>query len=377
MSIGALAELIRSEIDRQIIVRNPDPLPGTFDPATTVLDDAALVLCGLPPRPREPTARAFWAEMLRGVTTVAHAPPVRSLRGFRLGAFRSAARDPDDPAADPAMLDALPRGRLGSSRNWSGAAHLARRGERFTQVMAAWTVPTIAAGRGEEPFVCSVWIGVDGLRRWMDSMPQMGTAHVQGETSNIAHTDKDFVWWQWWLRGRGIQAPVEIAVTGFGKNRPIRCCMTLLPPGPATMGEPDCVQFFVRADASKTAHVVVVRPPADNRGRPVPARGASAEWIVERPTALEKSPNEKVRKGQLYPLPDFGTCAATHFAALLAKAPGAPPGGGGTGDDAQSTLRAPRRLRMVDRRDTTRPGIAVIAAPVVARRDCIAVRYKP
>lgn len=373
MTARVLGPKVLAAFQDQIIAFAPASLPPNFDPATTTLDAAALVLCGLPPRPQEAAARAQWIAMLGPVATVTQATIKQVAIDMRLGGRRAEALDRDAQGEDLPLLDALPRGRLGSSRNWSGAAHLARRGERFTQVMAGWVAPAPAAGRGEGPFVCSVWIGVDGLRRWMTSMPQMGTAHVRGDTG--LHKDVSFVWLQWWLYRRGVQAPVEIDVQGLAEGDPVHCCITLLPPGPATKGEADCVQFFVRAGRSTTAHVLVVRPPTDKQGRLVPARGASAQWIVERPTALQKSGN--VDKDELFPLPNFGTCATTGFAALLARDPSLPAGGDGAPDGTQSTLRAARRLRMVERREVPRPSVAVIATPIAARGGTIAVRYKP
>ena len=100
-------------------------------------------------------------------------------------------------------------------------------------MIASWTVPDVKPGNGEGPWVCSTWIGIDGLRRWMKSMPQMGTTQVVGDTGEVDEhgtpLPKYFAWWQWWLLGRSIQVPVVFPLaTATGKK--VFCCVTLLPP---------------------------------------------------------------------------------------------------------------------------------------------------
>jgi hypothetical protein len=55
----------------------------------------------------------------------------------------------------------------------------------------------------------------------------------------------------------------------------------------------------------------------NSSGQPVPARGASAEWILERPTAVVDSPNGNVAAGDLYPLPRFTEALGENISVTL------------------------------------------------------------
>ena len=111
---------------------------------------------------------------------------------------------------------------------------------------------------------------------------------------------KYFAWWQWWLRGRTIQAPVVFPTVTIAPGDKVYCCVTLLPPDQPDPGDRHHVQFFLRVNG--VGSPVMLAPPPTNDpsdtdgGRRVPATGASAEWILERPTALHDSPNGKSRR---------------------------------------------------------------------------------
>jgi hypothetical protein len=296
-----------------------------------------------------------------------------------------ASGDRGDEDVTQARVAGIPRGRLGSSRNWAGAAIFANKGDRFTQVIAGWTVPAVGAGPGEGPWVCSTWIGIDGLRRWMRSMPQMGTTQVVGDTGEVDENNNPvpqyFAWWQWWLRGRTKQLPVLFPVA-IAPGDKVYCCVTLLPPDQPNPGDRNHVQFFLSVN-DVGYPVELGAPPTndpselDGGGQRVPASGASAEWILERPTALHDSPNGKVKEGHLFPLPDFGSAGATDFAATLAADP----------DPLVAALtaaapiapavnfRTPLKLRMMEhRQDPSR--MAVIAKPVEAKEGRVTVVYQ-
>ena len=294
--------------------------------------------------------------------------------------------DQGDEDVTQAGVGGIPRGRLGSSRNWSGAAIFANRGDRFNQVIASWTVPEVSDGNGEGPWVCSTWIGIDGLRRWMRSMPQMGTTQVVGDTGELDdfgnQVPKYFAWWQWWLRGRTIQAPVLFPPTlTIAPGKKVYCCVTLLPPDQPDPGDRHHVQFFLRVDGVASP-VMLGAPPTNDPtetdgGRRVPATGASAEWILERPTALHDSPNGNVKEGDLFSLPDFGSAGVDDFAASLAPDPdpmvvaslAAAP------ITPAANFRTPLRLRMMEHcREPSR--MAVIAKPVEAKEGKVTVVYR-
>ncbi len=265
-------------------------------------------------------------------------------------------------------------GRMGSSRNWSGAVLLPRRGDRFVQVFGRWEVPRARAGNGLGPFVCSTWVGLDGFRRWMNSMPQMGTTQVKGDTGEPE--PEYFAWLQWWLKDNGTQRPWVYQDVAIAPGNMVECAVTRLPPDPADPTSRDQVQFVLKVGG--VAQPVQVRAPPGKEGRQIPARGASAQWILERPKALKPDPSGHIKKDDLYPLPDFGSAATDDFAATLSREPltglvGSTPVGKlepGLG------FRTPRLLRMAEKRtDPTR--IAVIAKPARVSETVVRVTYRP
>ena len=336
----------------------------SFPPFDPDLPDADALHFGIPPSPPDPAARQLWQRMV--------APPLRILpfrpEDVRLrsdivhGLLRGFGQGEDRADAGPEQAGAAaPPGRLASSANWSGAAILARRGERYIQVLGSWAVPAVRAGKGDGPWVCSTWIGLDGLRRWMTSMPQMGTTQSLGDTGE--GQPANFPWFQWWLRGRSLQLPVPINIHVSPGDR-VYCAVTRLPVNQPQPGQENHVQFFFR-NGSTATHLVYRAPPDDRMGAPVPSRGASAQWILERPTALHDSPNGKVAEGDLYPLPDFAVAGPDSFAASLAPSPDFAPVVATLEAPALAPslgFRTPRLLRMVERlRGPAR--VAVIAVP--------------
>ena len=109
----------------------------------------------------------------------------------------------------------------------------------------------------------------------------------------------------------------------------------------------------------------------------MPASGASAEWILERPTALRDSPNLNVKEGDLYPLPRFDTAGADDFQASLAPDPDplVVASTAATPITPAVNFRTPLKLRMMEhRRDPSR--MAVIARPVEARDGRVKIVYQ-
>ena len=303
---------------------------------------------------------------------------LRGVIGHRFALSAGVSGDAPDEGQEQAGAVLTGGGRLSSSANWSGAALLPRDGERFIQVLATWTVPAVSAGAGEGPWVCSTWIGLDGLRRWMGSMPQMGTTQSVGQIDSHGY-EPNFAWFQWWLRGRGVQEPVPLKDVPIKPGDTVYCAVTRLPRDQPAPGNEHHVQFFLKVNGVAVVPIVA-EPPTDAPDDKVASRGASVQWILERPTALEKSPNGAVRKGDLFPLPDFGTAGSTGFAAAMAPSPD---GSGVTeakkiGAPALTParpLRTPRLLRMV-RAEADPPRIAVIATPSLTSEGGVAIRYQ-
>jgi hypothetical protein len=387
---NALFDPLVTELDTRVSRRKLNLLPADLDLLDPKLEVGDFLRLGLPPRPTDPAALRLWQEMIPpGLKIV---PPLaeESLGGFQFRAdmafgLSALSADQGDDDVTQARVAGIPRGRLGSSRNWSGAAIFANRGDRFNQVIASWTVPAVSDGSGEGPWVCSTWIGIDGLRRWMRSMPQMGTTQVVGDTGELDDygnpVPKYFAWWQWWLRGRTIQAPVVFPTVALVPGDKVYCCVTLLPPDQPDPGDRHHVQFFLRVNGVGSPVMLAPPPtndPSDTDGpRRVPATGASAEWILERPTALHDSPNGNIKEGELFPLPKFDTAGADDFAASLALDPD--PMVVATSAAGPITpavnFRTPLKLRMMEhRRDPSR--VAVIAKPVEAKDGKVTIAYQ-
>ena len=385
MNSFGVFDALAAELSARIIDLNLDTIPPDFDRLDPGLDIGDFVRWGLPPRPTNPAALQLWLDMVPPAPKIIKPPAELQFRtDMAVGVARSMAAGERDDDAGNASVGTLSRGRLGSSRNWSGAAILANHGDRFIQVIGSWTVPEVRPGNGVGPWVCSSWIGIDGLRRWMKSMPQMGTTQVvgdTGETFNGANLQKYFAWWQWWLLGRSIQLAVPFPDT-IKPGDKIFCCVTLLPPDQPSPGDRHNVQFFLSVNGFGSP--VVVKPPPSNdpMAKPgdqsgVPARGASAEWILERPTALQDSPNGNVKEGDLFPLPNFGSAGADGFAASLAPDPDATvvaeiPAAPIT---PAVNFRTPLRLRMMERR-LAPSRMVVIAKPIEAKDGKVTVVYQ-
>jgi hypothetical protein len=387
---NALFDPLVAELDARVIRHKLNFLPDEFDLLDPSLEIGDFVRLGLPPRPSDPAALRLWLEMIP--------PGLKIMPPFEEGtlsdyifradmAFGVTGRTTDagDDDVTQARVAGIPRGRLSSSRNWAGAAIFANRGDRFNQVIASWTVPEVKPGSGEGPWVCSTWIGIDGLRRWMRSMPQMGTTQVVGDTGERDDSNNPlpqyFAWWQWWLRGRSLQVPVVVPGVTIAPGKKVYCCVTLLPPDQPDPGDRHHVQFFLRVDGS--AYPVMLAPPPTNDpdgldgGRGVPASGASAEWILERPTALHDSPNGSVKAGDLFPLPDFTSTGADDFAASLAADPDpmVVASIAATPITPAVNFRTPLKLRMMEhRRDPSR--MAVIAKPAQVKDGTITVDFQ-
>jgi hypothetical protein len=387
---NALFDPLAAELDTRVIRQRLTPLPADLDLLDARLTAGDFVQLGLPPRPTDPAALRLWREMIPPGLKLELPFAVDSLGDYPFRADMAFGRsalfaDQGDDDVTQARVAGIPRGRLGSSRNWSGAAIFANRGDRFNQVIASWTVPAVSEGNGDGPWVCSTWIGIDGLRRWMKSMPQMGTTQVVGDTGERDGAGNPlpqyFAWWQWWLRGRTIQVPVVFPNVALAPGDTVYCCVTLLPPDQPAPGDRHHVQFFLRVNGVGSP-VMLAPPPTNdpsdtNAPRRVPATGASAEWILERPTALHASPNGNIREGELFPLPRFDTAEADAFAASLAPDPDPLVVAAVAAQPITPAVnfRTPVKLRMMEhRRDPSR--MAVIAKPTLAKDGRVTVVYR-
>lgn len=284
--------------------------PAGFDPLTA--DPTELERFGIPPRPDrllQPALTRFWEAMF--------APPLEFLREDFSFALREVI------VSD--QLRVAPSVRRESSLNWSGAYVTPRDGRRFTEVHGAWVVPVVAAPSGTPATAelhSSIWIGLDGMRRYLDSsLPQIGTAQILNDPTlpPVSTT----TWWQWWLRDHDYP-PVTLPLVVDPGDR-VMCSLHVL--------SDTSVKFII---INRTTNQIfppftmpspTTDPPAFIQ---VNVSGATAEWIVERPTSVDT--------GEIYELPDYGTVDVTECLAVSAHVP---PGPG-----QEQTLEGARLINM-------------------------------
>jgi hypothetical protein len=273
--------------------------------------------------------RFTWAKSRPADAAVSRPPATKPLVAFRRFALRRFASRGAGVATLPVAS---------SSQNWSGAYLLPRNGERFTQIVGHWQLPRVGPGAefgpADLPFRCSAWIGIDGKKRWSESMPQVGTEHTIGRDG---HAEQPRLWWQWWLRD-GPSTPHYIDGVEVHAGDTVLCSLTVV--------SPNLVRFHVvNRNTLAFAGVAV--------SEPVALRGSSAEWVVEQPSRPEVVDGVR-RAGPLFPLPAFDSVLFERCAAMSAAAPGA--------DGRCRPMRAARLVRMVRTlRDPSR--IAVISQP--------------
>lgn len=274
-------------------VQEPKDLPpANFEPLTA--NPQELEHYWLPPRPDpalQPELYEHWSEMLSPTPTFVRAQSTPPIIGI---------------VAPTTEVYGVGRGasRLQNSRNWSGAFVNSIGNKPFTRVVGQWTVPAVSAGVRDslDPaklrFQCSVWIGLDGKKRWSNSMPQVGTAQLLEDDG----TRDQYLWWQWWERAATVasQNVLPWRIEGV----PVRAG--------------DLVLCSLMVSAPKTVRIHVVNRTsglfATVQLTKAPIDGATAEWVVERPAAW-KFGSEKDRNGPLYPLPDYGEVVFDHCAA--------------------------------------------------------------
>jgi hypothetical protein len=283
-----------------------DKPPEDLDPR--IVDTVELAKYGIPPRPDAaefPALAEFWDEMFL--------PPLK----FAEPIF--------DLPAIPRLL-ATTRGHDESSLNWSGAYITPRDGQQITEIYGRWVVPAAVAPPGTvgtPEFRSTVWIGLDGARRYFDStLPQIGTAQFVNPLMSPPY----FLWWQWWMRDNPTTFwPVVLTTIPVLPGHQILAHLEVL--------SETQVRFTIK-DATTIFPPFWMNAPAPNRGGgQAKFSGATAEWIVERPDDPATG---------LYNLADFTQVNFTSCHAVQATLPP----GGTPGPGLQRTLDGARLMSM-------------------------------
>lgn len=260
------------------------PRPGAgFDPVHNEADAAQLGDFWLPPRPDptlQPDLYDHWREMLCPPRTFVCAdskPPFLALR-----------------LPERNLSFTRIRSRMQNSRNWSGAYVAPDHGNRFTCVAGRWTVPHLKAGvrtEGEAgiPFQCSIWIGIDGKKRWTNSMPQVGSMQALDKADDTTQTQH--LWWQWWQRGQAVSSalPWEMRGVPISAGDVVLCNLMVM----------DVHRVRVHVLNRTTGLFATVQLTSTEK-----LECSTAEWIVERPSDW-LNPSTDNPAGPLFPMPDY------------------------------------------------------------------------
>jgi hypothetical protein len=241
----------------------PRPLPPEgFDPETA--PDEELERYGLPTEramARNAAASGFRRAFLRRRPD---GPPLRFLlaRGPGAGAPPSGVRPIAALATWPSQ----------KSVNWSGGYVAPRDGRSFVAVMGTWTVPAVSAPPGgtAAEYRSSTWIGLDGQKFYLDSsLPQTGTLQrwVTGPVAKAEYS----AWFQWWARGQ--DNPQQDLALPVAAGDEMRAIITVLDETTVVVALRNVTQDAITAFFAFA---------------PTPCRisGATAEWIMERPSPM-------------------------------------------------------------------------------------------
>ncbi len=243
---------------------DPYPLPPEgFDPSAARDED--LSRFGLPTlaaTARNPAATAFRRAFLQR-------PPSGDPLRFLL------AKGPlvVAPPAGIRPIAAIASWPTQKSVNWSGGYVVPRDGRSLASVMANWTVPAVTAPPGgtAPEYRSSTWIGLDGQRLYLDSsLPQIGT--LQKSVAGSVPKAEYSAWFQWWARGQHL--PQEDLLLPVEPYDEISAIITVLD------------ETTVRCNLKNVTQGIILQAFKAFAPEPCGISGATAEWIMERPSPM-------------------------------------------------------------------------------------------
>lgn len=287
--------------------------PEGFDPRTAAPE--VRTTYGIPPPPdpeQQPLLARIWTEM--------YSPPLVFAPRFLLGLL---------PTRISTALRVTATARHEASLNWSGAYITPRDGQQLTEVHATWQVPLVAAPAGmpaSAEYRSSIWIGLDGQQRYLDSsLPQFGTGQFVNAPAPSFHT-----WCQWWLRNNPQTYRPVILSVGVAPGQRVMASLRVV--------NETRVHCTIKNRATNVILLFTMDAPTDIvSGMQVKISGATAEWVVERPA--------EEYTGEPYELPNYNTVPFTNCFALSAKMPA----GGVPGPGREQTLDGARLIKMYKR----------------------------
>lgn len=277
-----------------------------------------------PPDPvRQRDLYAHWLRVFSPPFTFIPPVPRISNEAFRINV--SYDREP--------VAAALSGSRYENSGNWSGAYVVPTNTQICVLVAGLWTVPAVALPPPSQQqtnatqYACSTWVGLDGQRRYLNSsLPQIGTMQILNITPNGMPQTTVIPFFQWWdietngqfieLAGLTVQ-PSDLMVGLVWVNSPTSVIAYLRNITTGQMTYVGCSAPLVSVDGVNVQLTV---------------SGATAEWIVERPTEFCTT--------NPYPFPDYEQTTFCECWAGLAPGAGAP--------HAFEELTTARLIRMFD-----------------------------
>jgi hypothetical protein len=280
-------------------------LPPEFPLLTA--SPSELLQYGIMPRPDPAAQRELYAHWLR-----IFAPPMVFVEP--LPAEVRAAWQLNVNVTNQATL-AVETSRYAKSSNWSGAFVVPTNDTMFVLVGGVWIIPMVQLPppafieAGEDQYVCSTWVGLDGQRRYLNSsLPQIGTMQTLTLTGSGSPQASALAFFQWWDRQNG---GTFLQLNGL----PVQPGDVMI--GAVWAATPTlAIGYLANVSTNQLAVVGLTSPTVVFEGSAVTLTisGATAEWILERPT--------KFHSTDLYAFPDYGTMS---FSSCWAGA--APPAG--------------------------------------------------
>jgi Peptidase A4 family len=311
----------QSLLDR---VKEPPRLP---DSRVNLLraGKATLESFGIPPRPdpvHQHGAFRIWKDFFgRPVTFVNAGIKLRKTKyqfsgGTGMGALSSPSR-------------------FEKSSNWSGAYVVPNGGDMVVAMRGRWTVPkpTLpppperAPGPNAE-YACSTWIGLDGQRLYFDSsLPQIGTAQTLKVSGSGPPVAAAFAWFQWWA-SESCRPYILFNNFPVALGDEIACLIWVT-------GASTVTASMLNLSTSQATLITATAPtetPPGGAARKLIVSGATAEWIMERPTIACST--------QPYWFPKYSKTKFRGCVAITGPSPGSPKN--------VEALEAARLIRMYD-----------------------------
>jgi hypothetical protein len=230
--------------------------------------------------------------------------------------------------------------RFETSKNWCGASIVPNGGDQFVNIFGEWNVPTPSLPPADEQgppgqkneYQSATWIGLDGDRRYLNSsLPQVGAAQNFAVDPGKAGVPEFYAWFQWWARCqvkltfetiRGVHIKGGLRVMGLiSVINPFEVRVVFRNFAPLNQ----ITRFRRHSPKVRLSTGQIIQPSIS---------GATAEWIMERPTA------RKLAATDLDLFPSYSAIRFDHCVAGVARAPGGP--------TSEEVLTGPRYKRMFE-----------------------------